>query len=235
MRRTLDPGRKYTCVLFDYDGTLMDNERSVQLSLKAVIDLMHEELGVSQRKATQAILKVSSQMERLHIYSRHVWWRAVAKSLNVTVTASQLLRFTLAYWTTYNRCEHPASRSLEIISSLRQRGVKLGILTDTDGYFGGKRWRLSSYPYLNMFQVVVVAGEDCPQLKPSPEAFVKALTSLRSRPEESLFVGDNPSTDVAGARSAGLNAVLLNRNGESSSTGSSTITRFSELARVLLE
>jgi putative hydrolase of the HAD superfamily len=48
--------------------------------------------------------------------------------------------------------------------------------------------------------------------KPHPEAFAAALR-LRRDGEPVWMVGDNPEADVAGARRAGLPAVLVRRNG----------------------
>ena len=48
--------------------------------------------------------------------------------------------------------------------------------------------------------------------KPHPEAFAAAV-GLRRNGEPVWMVGDNPEADVEGARRAGLEAVLVRRNG----------------------
>ena len=64
------------------------------------------------------------------------------------------------------------------------------------------------------FDVVVVSGE-IGFAKPDPRVFDAALSSLGVAAEGTWHVGDNPDTDVAGARAAGLVAVWLNRDGAS--------------------
>lgn len=49
-------------------------------------------------------------------------------------------------------------------------------------------------------------------LKPDPRIFALALGKLEVDPQDSVFVGDTPKTDVVGARAAGMKAVWLNRD-----------------------
>jgi putative hydrolase of the HAD superfamily len=49
--------------------------------------------------------------------------------------------------------------------------------------------------------------------KPHPAIFQHALELLGVRPEEAIHVGDDPTADVQGARRAGIEAVLLARQG----------------------
>ena len=49
--------------------------------------------------------------------------------------------------------------------------------------------------------------------KPRKEIFEAALGAMKARPEESLYVGDVYSVDYAGARSAGMDAVLFDVSG----------------------
>ena len=58
------------------------------------------------------------------------------------------------------------------------------------------------------FDVVVHAGYDAPA-KPSPAPFREALSALDARPERTYHVGNSLSSDVAGARAAGVGAVWL--------------------------
>ena len=54
--------------------------------------------------------------------------------------------------------------------------------------------------------------------KPSPDFFRLALRELGCPPERALVVGDDPATDVAGAKRAGLRAVLV-RTGKGAGPG----------------
>jgi len=47
--------------------------------------------------------------------------------------------------------------------------------------------------------------------KPEKEIFHKACADINVRPEETLYIGDDPFLDVIGAQKAGLQAVWMNR------------------------
>jgi len=49
--------------------------------------------------------------------------------------------------------------------------------------------------------------------KPDPEPYTAALHALDIDPHEALFVGDRVEPAIAGARAAGLCAVLIDRSG----------------------
>ena len=59
---------------------------------------------------------------------------------------------------------------------------------------------------------VVVTSAQAGASKPDPAIFEFALQEVRCPAENALFVGDSLETDIAGARSAGLRAVLMDRS-----------------------
>jgi putative hydrolase of the HAD superfamily len=80
---------------------------------------------------------------------------------------------------------------------------------------------------------VVVSAEVGVQ-KPDPRIFGAALTALRRTAEESLFVGDSIEVDVAGARAAGLRAVLLDRAVTPVGSASERIFSLADLVALVL-
>jgi putative hydrolase of the HAD superfamily len=59
----------------------------------------------------------------------------------------------------------------------------------------------------------VVVSAEVGAAKPSPVIFARALEVAGARAEDCLHVGDSLAEDVAGARAAGIEAVLLDRGG----------------------
>jgi putative hydrolase of the HAD superfamily len=81
---------------------------------------------------------------------------------------------------------------------------------------------------------VVVASSELPAGKPDPRAFTALCQRLGTTAGSVMFVGDDPLTDVAGARSAGLQAVLLDRAHEGRAPdGVTSIRSLTELPAVL--
>lgn len=59
--------------------------------------------------------------------------------------------------------------------------------------------------------LVDVGLEELPAAKPHPDAFLTACSAIGVQPHEALYVGDEPITDAAAAREAGLRSIWLDR------------------------
>jgi putative hydrolase of the HAD superfamily len=93
----------------------------------------------------------------------------------------------------------------EALSRLRVAGLRLGVVSNSDGRV---EEALEAAGLRRYFDVVIdsaLAGVE----KPDPAIFRAALDALRVAPEEALYVGDLYEVDVLGARAAGMPAVLL--------------------------
>ncbi|PSQ33656.1 haloacid dehalogenase [Halobacteriales archaeon SW_12_69_24] len=92
----------------------------------------------------------------------------------------------------------------EAVSALSH--LPLGVVTN--GAPAMQSAKLAALGLEEAFDVVVHAGYDAPA-KPSPEPFHAALSALDARPDRAYHVGNSLSSDVAGARAAGVGAVWL--------------------------
>ena len=59
-----------------------------------------------------------------------------------------------------------------------------------------------------------VSSAEVGRAKPEPAAFRAGLALAGVEADDALFVGDSPETDIAGARAAGIRALLIARDGE---------------------
>lgn len=99
--------------------------------------------------------------------------------------------------------------ALEAVGKLKQRGgLRLGVVSNAEGKVARD---LDRAGFAGLFDTVVdsfVVGVE----KPDPAIFRLALERLGVRAEHALFIGDLPAVDVAGARAAGITALLLDRH-----------------------
>jgi HAD superfamily hydrolase (TIGR01509 family) len=98
-----------------------------------------------------------------------------------------------------------AERSAEALARLQQAGLRLGVVSNSDGRV---EQALAAAGLRKYFDVVVdsaLVGVE----KPDPRIFQAALKALSVKPEEALYVGDLYQVDVVGARAAGIEAILL--------------------------
>jgi putative hydrolase of the HAD superfamily len=96
-----------------------------------------------------------------------------------------------------------------VLRQLRRRGYRLGIVTN--GSIESQRAKLWSSGLVGLVEEVLISTEEKVK-KPDVEIFVRAAERLGVRVEESVFVGDNPQTDIGGAHYAGMKTVWLKRH-----------------------
>lgn len=99
----------------------------------------------------------------------------------------------------------------EVIDSMkliRQHGIKTAIVTNASQPMRLRDVELADLGLLEYFPDFRIAAADAGVLKPHPEIFNITLRALNIKPEEAVFVGDNPIADVAGAQAVGMQAVL---------------------------
>lgn len=94
------------------------------------------------------------------------------------------------------------------LDALASRGIRMAVISN---------WDNSLHRVLDMFGLQerfdhVFASLEEGVEKPDPELFRIALNALGVSPEEVLHVGDNPIDDGEGARSAGVRAVIVDRD-----------------------
>ncbi len=103
-------------------------------------------------------------------------------------------------WRFYDDVE-PALRKL------RERGLRLGVVSNWDTRLRGICAGLG----LDRLVDFIVISAEVGVRKPDPRIFHAALEQAGVAASEALHVGDLPEEDVAGARAAGIEAVLIDR------------------------
>jgi putative hydrolase of the HAD superfamily len=94
-----------------------------------------------------------------------------------------------------------------LLGQLRQRGWRLGVLTNGDPDV--QRAKVRALGVESLVDCVVYAEEQAPGGKPAPQAFQAVVTRLGTDPAHTVMVGDDPQTDLGGAQRAGLRAVYV--------------------------
>jgi HAD superfamily hydrolase (TIGR01549 family) len=86
---------------------------------------------------------------------------------------------------------------------------RMAVVSNANGTVRAKLERVGLAGY---FEAILDSHEEGIE-KPDPRIFARAMERLGARPEDSLYVGDYYHIDVVGARSAGMEAVLLDPAG----------------------
>lgn len=120
---------------------------------------------------------------------------------------------------------------------LREKGYGIGVITEGRAV---KQWqKLIQLGIQHLFDCVVTSEEMGSEVF-TPELFRSALKMFRVRPERTLFIGENPETDILYANKVKLISVRIrkgeNRTQESKSTRTTPrfeIAKLSEIFKVL--
>jgi HAD superfamily hydrolase (TIGR02253 family) len=209
--------RNIKAVLFDLDETLIDTTKGAVEAAQAVAKKLSENLAlrhicIEKQKIVDAIKKLDDEMSLRLIYDRNQWWRVLLEQFNLRDFPDNALpELTSAYWRAYSKYSLPYSDVKSTLTYLKERGYRLGLVTDSDGTKGVKSWRIAQTNLQHFFDIVVIGGEDTNKIKPHPEPFLLAIKRLGLKPYECVFVGDKPFTDIKGAKAAGMSTVMVRR------------------------
>ncbi len=101
----------------------------------------------------------------------------------------------------------PFDDTVSALQRLKSRGYRLGVISNLRRDMDELCWNLGIEPYLDFCITSSEVGVE----KPDPAIFVAALERAGVNPPEAVHVGDQPRSDLVGARGAGMHAVLLDR------------------------
>ena len=98
---------------------------------------------------------------------------------------------------------------IAVLRQLRQRGVKVGVLSNT---LWPRTWHEDVFRRDGVLDLIdgAVYSSEIDWAKPHPEAFRAAMAAVgANEPTRCVFVGDRPWDDIYGAKSVGMRAVLV--------------------------
>ncbi|WEG07572.1 HAD family hydrolase [Microbacterium horticulturae] len=207
-----------TAVCFDLDGTLLRDDNADRV-VRAVAYELGERCGIdadvlaaaNQRAWNDYWPEAGSAWLRGDLPAdavpREVWRRALATVGVDDPTATEAaVRLHVQLESSAHELYPEAA---EVLTALRSRGILTAIITN--GPSAVQRAKLERVG-LDGFEAVIVSGEVGME-KPDAGIFRTALDRLGVDAAATVHVGDNQSADVAGASSAGLTAVWINRTG----------------------
>jgi putative hydrolase of the HAD superfamily len=117
-----------------------------------------------------------------------------------------------AFFTFFQQRMSPYPETVNVLETLRAKGVPTGILTDVP--YGMPRTfverDISGAGITSLFEVMLTSVEVGVR-KPDPTGYRELAKRLNVEPNQMLYIGNEPK-DVIGAKQAGAFSVLLDRN-----------------------
>ena len=138
------------------------------------------------------------------------WWRRVV--IETFAGFGQFPDFDGYFAALFEFLGDPANwkadpEAVQLLVRLKERGHALGVISNFDYRVYGILTGLGLNRYFDSMTISSEAG----WAKPAAEIFRAALDRHAIQPGEALHVGDSEDTDLAGAQTAGIAAVLLDR------------------------
>lgn len=175
------------CVLFDFEGTLVDFQWNLEEAVDNTLDLL-------RRKG----IKCPTRRYYADIYN----WIVKLGDPDLVKEVSRI----------FDRYDFDAllkwklqKGALLVLDWLHERGIPVGLVSNVGRKALGKALtRLRLRDYLS----VVISRDDVVNIKPNGEGIKKAVETLASNPSRTLFVGDSRA-DVYAAREAGIMVAVI--------------------------
>jgi putative hydrolase of the HAD superfamily len=190
-------------VLFDLDNTLIDFLKMKNLSCEEAISAM---IGAGLKMEKKKALKILFRLYDKHGIEYHEIFQEFLKKALGRIDWKILSEGIVAYRRIKNSFLEPYPRVIPTLIKLKKQGLKLGIVSDAPRL---KAWlRIASMGLTEFFDFVITRDDVRGEKKPSMLPFRAAIRRLGLRPDEIVFVGDNPERDILGAKKAGMVTVL---------------------------
>lgn len=179
--------KKYKCIIFDLDGTVLNTERMNFIPLQRLIK---EEQGIEVEY--ESLLK----------------YKPYAGKKTLELLGFEEIENTYEKWVRYvNEFEEGAllfEGFDKVIKTLHENGIICGIASSKMK----KQYEIDFIPTgLHEYMQSVVLAEDTQNHKPHPEPLLKAIELFDVRPEECIYIGDT-ILDFKSSKSAGMDFAL---------------------------
>jgi putative hydrolase of the HAD superfamily len=236
--------RRIDVILFDLDDTLHDDTYAYQSAAEEVAREVAAEHGIDALALKAAyIAEAEGFWKRLTADDLKVklatiragLWQAALERVGAGQdpelarrSAERYKAYRVKYYTLF-------PGAIDLLRSLRDRGKKLGIVTN--GLSETHREKIALLRVSEFFDAVFLADE-VGMVKPDPLLFAHACRTLGGSPAHSAMVGDRYDRDIRGAIQAGLYTLWLNVRAEELPPGAAppdaTCGSIAEAARILL-
>lgn len=226
-------------VLFDLDGTLLDND--VSLFIPKYFALLSKRFSrrISPEKFIDSLIKASNAMispPHPSLTNEEVFWREFTKltGMSFNELSPQIEDFYLGEYSTLKEITRPIPEARELLSSLVEKGYIIALATSPIFPEIAIRQRMKWAKIDDLPFQVVTTYENMHSGKPCLEYYQEILKKLGIQPWQALMVGNSLQDDMV-SKKVGVFTYLIH-SGPLDSLDTSLIDWFgplSDLKRVL--
>jgi putative hydrolase of the HAD superfamily len=199
---------KYQAVIFDLYGTLVDEQRYLRKQ-EVTYQLAMSEIAAIIGVPIDGLSRVWSATSRQRNLGKMKTTREtltfICDALGVDVSDEQLDRAAAVRLEFIRRALRPRNGVLATLASLRDAGVKTGLISNC---IADTSVLWPSTPFAPSLDTTILSC-DVGMMKPDPGIYELACERLGVQPSGCLYIGDGSSGELTGASNVGMNAVLI--------------------------
>ena len=186
-------------VLFDLDQTLLDRDRSLHAFLQWQCT---NTLKPHLKGPTSFISRFTDLDDNGKTWKDSVYTQLIEEFNIQSLSPGNLLN---EYTDTFYKFTIPRQGIPKAIESLAGT-YRLGLITNGPSPFQEQNFH--SLGFSSHFESIIVS-EAVGLRKPDPAIFHLACSELDVSPAETIYIGDNPESDIRGAQNAGLKTIFI--------------------------
>ena len=212
-------------IFFDLDRTLLDRDTTVRLFAQGQYDRLYPYL----KHAGKTIYVTRFvELDNHGLVRKDRVYKHLVQELRVPRLTWQ--DFYKDFRANFRYACRPFQDTDSVLETLKQAGFHLGIVTNGSGH---QMTNIRAIEIEDYFEAILISEWEGVK-KPEPEIFHRALAKLRVSAPESVFIGDNPIADIAGAGQVGMKTVWKRDTPQQESgTADAMIDNLSELPAIL--
>jgi len=188
-------------IVFDLDDTLYPERQYALSGFAAVADWAEASLGIPKEQGYAELEAYFDNGVRGDTFNR--WLEAHG------LEPDKWMREMVECYRDHSPSLEPYPEAHAVLNSLSGR-YRLGLITQ--GHKPGQQRKLSALGLKDVFEAVVILGEEDRQdWKPSQAPFERLLDQLDLAGSQAAYIGDNPLKDFVGARRLGMLTIWVRR------------------------
>lgn len=188
-------------VIFDLDGTLYNEKSFVKSGFRAVSAYLASKYPINENVIFSHLIRNFERGLR-------------GKNFDVLIKEFGLTKEKVIDLVDIYRTHKPEIKLYTdakiLLSYLRSKQYKLGLITD--GHATTQRNKIKALGLTNYFDAIIITEElGKGFLKPSVKSYKLMLHKLNVKPEECVYIGDNPLKDFLPAKKLDITTVRVKR------------------------
>lgn len=189
-------------VIFDLDHTLFDRHAT----LTAIAPSFRKYFDIADGVTDAEIAEKWVYADDMFVYDGWENIFSFLKENEIFRTEPKFDEYRTFVFKTFARTAVPFDFTLPMLKGLKKDGYKVALITNGRHELQYSKLTLTGLRYI--FDEIIVSG-DVGVEKPDKEIFLIMCEKLGVKPNECVYVGDNPFNDIGGAKNAGMRTLHI--------------------------